>query len=293
MRKRRKVHGYIRQILAFEAAARHASFTKSAKELGVTQPAVSFAIKQLESQLEVSLFRRNHRRISLTARGRELYLEARDAFDSLERCVARLNKQGLGQHVTLSCSTAFANHWFVPRLGEFQKEHPDIDLRLQTTDRDLDLKDENADLSVRRGRGLWPGYSAANLAPDVLFPVAAPTFDLSEDWSSRRLIHLEEPNRPRPGWADFFKAMNMSQRPNVSGLRLNDYALVIQAAMAGEGVALGWSHIVDAPIARGMLVRVGTLEWHTGLSHDLIWSRAASERPQVSAVRAWILGASS
>ena len=207
MQNRRAIYGLMKQLQSFEAAARHGSFTAAAQELGVSQPAVSLAVRQLEADLELALFHRSHRSIRLSPKGQELYLEARSSLDNLERCVQGLHKQKAGQHVTLSCSTAFANHWFIPRLGEFQRDHPDIDLRVQTTDRDLDLRDDNADLSVRRGDGNWPGYSGVRLAEDILFPVAAPAYEPTQDWATERLIHLEEPNRPRPGWTDFFEGV--------------------------------------------------------------------------------------
>ena len=289
MQNRRKLFRCMNQLQSFEAAARHSSFTLAAQDLGVTQPAISAAVRQLEAQLGISLFHRTHRRIRLTPEGKDLYLEARAAFDDLERCVQQLDQHGQGHHVTLSCSTAFANHWFVPRLGAFQQAHTHIDLRVQTTDRDLDLRDDKADLCVRRGQGLWPGYGVARLAEDLLFPVAAPGYARQQEaWMHQRLIHLEEPYRPRPGWGDFFRAVGLPV-PTALGLRLNDYALVIQTAMAGQGIALGWSHIVAAPMAQGLLVQVGDKKWRTGLSHDLIWPLSAPDRPHVHEVREWML----
>lgn len=292
MGKRRLIYGLMKQMQSFEAAARHGSFTAAAQELGVSQPAVSLSVRQLETDLGFDLFQRVHKAIHLTPPGRELYLEARSSLDNLERCVQGLYKSRRGQHVTLSCSTAFANHWFIPRLGQFQSAHPTIDLRVQTTDRDLDLHDDNADLSVRRGDGRWPGYSGVRLADDILFPVAAPSYASTGQWSTQRLIHLDEPNRPRPGWQDFFMAMGIETQELPPGLRLNDYALVLQAAIAGEGIALGWAHIVERPIAAGQLIQVDPAQWQTNLGHDLIWSNSADLSPQARAVKDWILTAS-
>ena len=282
-------------LLVFEAAARCGSFTRAARELNVSQPAVSLSIRQLEESLGITLFRRGHRSITLTEGGELLYAEVSNGFRQILETVKRLQRQRRQSHVTLSVSSAFANYWMVPRLAAFHRQHPDIDLRLQTTDKDLDLAQEGLSLGVRRGRGGFAGYEAVKIADDILLPVASPRFQgllprLSslQDLMAQRLVFLEEPFRPRPTWRDWFAALGEDFRDSGEGLRLNDYALVIQAAMAGEGIALGWLHIVEKLLDQGLLEPVGPWRWETGHGHYLIWSKGTPLSENAQVVRDWI-----
>jgi DNA-binding transcriptional LysR family regulator len=283
-------------LLVFEAAARHSSFTRAAAELNVSQPAVSVSIRQLETTLGARLFSRGHRSVSLTEAGEMLYHDVSTGFSRILETARLLRRQGHQGHVTLSVSTAFAAYWMVPRLETFHRDHRSIDLRLQTTDKELDLAQEGVSLGVRRGDGNWRGYSAELIAEEVLAPIASPQFVAAhgeitsvEDLAARRLIHLEEPYRPRPTWTDWFAAMDFAFRDTGLGLRLNDYALVIQAAMAGEGIAMGWEHVTSRLIEQGLLVRAGPWQWRTSEGFYLIWSRETQLSPQAEIVREWII----
>ena len=193
---------------------------------------------------------------------------------------------------------AFANYWIVPRLADFYSRHRNIDLRLQTTDKELDLATEGLSLCARRGNGHWSGYGSALLTAERLRPVAAPRFigrhgeprSLAE-LAQARLIHLEEPYRPRPTWHDWFAAHTTPFHDDDKGLRLNDYALVVQAAMAGEGIALGWAQIVEQLVAQGLLVWIGPWEHVTAARFYLVWPKTMELSPDAKAVRDWILEA--
>lgn len=283
-------------LMVFDAAARHLSFTKAAKELNVSQPAVSLAIKQFEAALGMPVFLRRHRAIELTDAGRVLADDVSEALGRVVRTARELRRRQDRGHVTLSISTAFANYWMVPRLAAFHASHPEIEIRLQTTDKDLDLAEEGLHLGVRRGFGDWEDVEGEKIADERLFPVASPKLaaylmgirSLS-DLSHARLIHLEEPFRPRPTWGDWFTAMGVSYTDRGEGLRLNDYALVIQAAMAGEGIALGWWHVLEGLIAQRLLMPVSDWEWRSDQAFYLVWPRAETLPETVKAVRDWIL----
>jgi len=163
-------------LFAFETAARLLSFTKAAQELNVSQPAISLAIKKLESALGVKLFERRHRAISLTGVGERFYTDVSFGLMHILRSTEGIAIQRDGHHVTLSCSTAFAHYWMVPRLARFRKLHPDIDIRVQTTDRDIDLDRENVSLAVRRGTGDFEGYDAFLLARERIYSVCSPAY---------------------------------------------------------------------------------------------------------------------
>jgi len=292
---RRLIHSP-HHLFVFEVCGRLMSFTHAAAELGVSQPAVSLAIRQLERALGQALFLREHRSIRLTAAGERLFNEVSISFARILKTLNEINPVPAPELVTLSISTAFANYWVMPRLTRLHQALPGIDLRLQVVDRDLDLEHENVSLGIRRGRGNWPGYHSANLAREELLAVASPSYLAThgvprslEDLEHHQFVHLEEPFRPRPQWRDWFHAFELDYVDRGEGLRLNDYALVIQAAMAGEGVALGWRHVVNPLIKSRLLVPVVPQSWITGEEFHLIWSNKSTLTDPARQVRDWII----
>ncbi|MEM6973280.1 MAG: LysR substrate-binding domain-containing protein [Pseudomonadota bacterium] len=296
MRKLLRQVGSLHHLAVFEAAARHGSFTRAAAALNVSQPAVSQAVRQLERDVGVALFQRRHRSITLTDAGALLLHDVAEGFSRLEATLDHLGRLAVTRHVALSVSTAFANHWMVPRLGDFHARHPGIDLRLQTTDKELDLAQEGIALGMRRGDGRWAGYEAGLVAHERLIAVASPGWLAAHGpvadpvaLTAMPLIHLEEPFRPRPTWADWFAGFGIGWRDRGGGLRLNDYALVLQAAMAGEGVAMGYTHVVDRLMAQGLLAPLGPWAWESGVGHWLIWSDRTPLSESAETVRDWLL----
>ena len=284
-------------LFVFEAAARHQSFTAAAKELGITQPAVSRSVRALESTLEVRLFTRSYRSVELTEEGEILFQAVSAGFARIVQTANWLHHRAKA-HVTVLTTTAFATFWIAPRLSDFQARHPDIDLRLHVSERTLELVEENASLGVRCGNGRWAGYGAALLAREDVFPVASPGFaaTLAEHddpgaLAGATLIHTDVPFIPSLTWGDWFEEMKVDYVDEGKGLRLNDYVLVIQSAVAGAGIAMGWSLMVDHLIEQGLLVRVGTRRWQTERGFYLIWSNRVPLSPQAQAVRAWVLEA--
>ncbi len=282
-------------LFAFEAAARHLSFTNAARELNVSQPAVSQAIKRVERALGSKLFQRRHRAIALTEAGERFYSDVSFGLMHILRSAERIAMEGGASHVTLSVSTAFANYWMVPRLAAFKANNSEVDIRLQTTDRDIDLAAESVSLAIRRGGGRWEGYDCFRLAGEEIFPVCSPAFlkaagkiESAARVIDRELIHLEEPYRPRPTWADWFRAQGVGYRDGGEGLRLNDYALVIQAAIAGEGIALGWRHIVAGLIEQRLLVKAFDASYAEGEDFYVLWSNAQPLSPQAQRVLDWL-----
>ncbi len=287
-----------RHLLVFESAARCRSFTKAGSELNVSQPAISTAIRQLEAALGVTLFHRQHRQITLTPAGEHLFRDVAAGFERILESARNLSAQGQRNYVTLSASTAFANYWMVPQLSAFHQAHPLIDLRLQTSDREPDIDGEGISLAIRRGNGNWAGCSSYLLAQEVIFPIAAPSVmqaaqplkRLSE-LAMQPLIHLEEPIRERRGWAQYFAAFNIQIPTLTGGLRLNDYALVLQAAMAGEGFAFGWRHVTRALINADLLEAHSEWAWHTGMGFYLVWSNLRPLSEKAALTRDWLIEA--
>ncbi|MEO0327111.1 MAG: LysR substrate-binding domain-containing protein [Pseudomonadota bacterium] len=285
-----------RHLMVFEAAARTGSFTLAARELNVQQPAVSAAIKQIEASLGVLLFKRSHKRVELTAAGGRLFSDVTGGFDQILQSAKGIHQRARKEHVTLSASTAFAYYWMVPRLADLHAMHPEIDLRLQTSDHEPDIDAEGLSLAIRRGNGTWRGCDSVLIAEEIIFPIASPSVMAnSKDLSAvgallqERLIHLEEPIRDRPTWSQWFAHHGFSDQPPDAGLRLNDYALVLQAAIAGEGFAFGWEHVTRKLIEQGLLAGKPEWTWKTGKGFYLVWSRNSGLIQQAQEVKQWML----
>ena len=288
-----------RTRIVFDAADRLGSFTKAGEELAMQQPSVSAAIRQLEDALGVRLFIRGHRKVELTNAGRRLFTDVSRSLDEIEASVNAVRQMGRNEHITLSSSSAFSYYWMMPKLQRLHEAHPDIDLRLQISDREPDIDVENISLAIRLGHGNWPAFHVARIADEVIFPVASPrvmtaarNLKTVPNLLHERLIHLEEPIRERPTWSDWCTHHSIAKRELVSGLRLNDYALVLQAAISDEGFAVGWEHIVRGRRARTILVGRPEWSWRTGNGIYLVWSRTRPLTANAKRVRDWIISVS-
>jgi DNA-binding transcriptional LysR family regulator len=263
----------------------------------MTQAAVSYAILGLEKQLGVRLFSRSHRKVVLTAVGSEFFGKISFGLTHIRQAIDEVRRPRASEFVTLSVSTAFANYWMLPRLADFRENHPDIDLRVMTTDKDVDIVNERIALGVRYAGGTLKTYQSALLAKEYIYPVCSPRYLeriaatkkplMAADLTELTLIHLEEPFRPCPSWSDLFKATGAIGPKERSTLGLNDYALVIHAALEGQGLALGWHHLVDWLVARQLLVRPVNEVWDTGVEYRVVWSAQLSK--QARTVRDWLV----
>ena len=193
-------------LKAFEAAARHESFTRAAEELFVTQGAVSHQVKALELELGVKLFNRERQRLVITEAGREYLTILRDAFDRIAVGTEHLLQRQSSGVLTVSTSPDFAAKWLVNRLGRFAEKHPSIDLRVSATLHHVDFAREDVDLAVRHGDGNWPGLEVVRLSAEQLFPVCSPNSlpVAPTDKTGRRLkfplIHVDDRKIGPDGW---------------------------------------------------------------------------------------------
>lgn len=283
-------------LIVFEAAGRLSSFTAAGRELGMTQAAVSYAVKAIEEQLGVALFQRRHRQVRLTEAGERFFADVTLGLSHIRKSAEELRALGTGRHVTLSASTAFASFWMMPRLQKFRDELPGIDLRIQTADRDLDLLAEDIPLGVRGGTAEeLRDYDLLPIADEEIFAVAGPSYlaragtpASPTELISHRLIHLEEPFRRAADWKEWLGSAGVTKTPP-RGLVINDYALVIQAVMEGEGIALGWRHLTERLISRGLLVRVTDHVMTTGTAFYVAWPKNREPSPVVIKVRDWLV----
>ncbi|MBE9169560.1 transcriptional regulator GcvA [Pleurocapsales cyanobacterium LEGE 06147] len=248
----------------FEVAARHLSFQQAAEELDVTSTAVSHQIKVLEEHLGVLLFRRRPRPLALTEAGQLLYPAVSKSLDEIAAAIAHLKQIPESTALTVSMTTVFAAKWLVSRLAEFQRTHPEIDLRLQTSNDVVDLHMQKVDLAIRYGKSNYPGLVVCKLMSDVFIPVCSPhlldgKYPIKEpgDLVHHPLLHFEwiHFGTEAPDWKNWFRLTGLNTIDPNCGLKFNEESLAIQAAIAGQGVALCSSIHVANDVALGFLVQ--------------------------------------
>lgn len=285
-------------LIAFEAAGRHGSFTRAAEELAMTQAAISFAIRNLERDLGVPLFTRRHRSIELTEAGKRFHADVSLGLMHIRKSAEELKAQGSDRHVTLSASTAFASYWMLPRLARFREDLPDVDLRIQTSDRNVDLRREGLPLGIRDGApGSWTGCADRLLVEEAVTAIVGPGYveanglpaDAAEIAAAHRLIHLEEPFRPAVDWEDWFRGIGVTPPSRAKGLLINDYVLVVQAVIGGQGIALGWTHLTGPLVDQGLLLQASDHVHRTGLGFHVVWPDDPPISTNATRVRDWLL----
>lgn len=251
----------LNSLVAFEAAARYLSFTQAAAELNVTQGAISRQIKHLEDYLGRALFIRDKRSLILTPTGNEYYQSIEPALLSISATTSNIIQWQGEQQVTVMTTNAMASFWLLPRFSEFQAAHPEIDLRILAVDSIRGIRNSEFDIALFYCRTPPQGLDATPLFSETVFPVCSPRYlqqhpeiadpnkishgtllslDISEDWVT---------------WSDWFRQTNITPTAGTGRkLNINNYLLVIQAALNGQGLALGWSNLVDDYLASGLLV---------------------------------------
>jgi len=250
-------------LRAFEAAARQRSFTAAAIELGTTQPAVSQQIKRLEEQLASRLFDRIYRGIELTEAGRLLFEQVQLGLQNIDAGLSAISAQS--QHEVLQVATdfAFAAYWLMPRLHRFHAANPQVDVSLVTSERSHNMLRTDIDVAVLFGDGRFKQGESHWLFSEEVFPVCSPQL-LSERSLPLAanallefpLLHLRGENSSNWfDWSGVFRELGLSSTPAPGQLRFDNYTLLIQAAIAGQGVAIGWRHLVDNLLAQGLLCR--------------------------------------
>ncbi|OFW47873.1 MAG: transcriptional regulator [Acidobacteria bacterium RIFCSPLOWO2_12_FULL_67_14b] len=279
-------------LRAFESAARHLSFTRAAAELNVTQAAISHQVRALEARLGVTLFWRQNRTLRLTEAGQALAPAAGEAFQRIADAVARLGGSRSSGALTVSVLDSFAANWLVPRLKRFRARAPEVELHLTTSDHLVDFTRDDVDLAVRYGGGRWPGLAAERLMTEELFPVcspalleAGPPLERPDDLGRHTLLHDEM----REDWRMWLLAAGVRGGDPARGPSYTRSSLVIQAAISGEGVALGRSVLVADALAEGRLVRPFTVSLPAEYAYYVVVPPAALERPKVRAFRDWIV----
>jgi LysR family glycine cleavage system transcriptional activator len=282
-------------LRAFEAAARHLSFTNAATELNVTQTAISHQIRRLEEELGVRLFIRQNRALALTTEAAQYLPGVRAAFNDLRFATDQLLRKDNEKVLTVSTLASLAAKWLLPRLPAFQEAHPGIDVRITTSSALVDFKSGGVDAAIRYGRGHWPDLRADWLMADELFPVCSPALITGnrplrcpEDLAQQTLLHTSAGYND--DWRLWLTAAGLP--PNISklpGLTFDLILVTVQAAIDGLGVAMGRTSYVEADIAKGRLQVPFRIALPADAGFYLVSPEARADSPKLSAFRHWLV----
>lgn len=285
-------------LRAFEAAARHLSFTKAAEELHVTPAAISHQIRALEERLGHELFVRHHKVLDLSAAGRLLLPGLRDGFVLLERAVARLSVLRTDNRLVVTCAPTLAARWLLPRLEGFQNAYPEIEVHLNTSYRVVDLEGGSTDVALRYGSGHYPGLHAEALFEEGMTPVCSPALlegahPLREpgDLVHHTLLHDDSWGfiDTAPDWNMWLRAAGVEGVDTSRGPHFDVAVMAISAAVLGRGVALTTRSLVADDLVSGRLVAPFDLELTFNTRVFFVCLPESLERPSVSAFRDWVV----
>lgn len=283
-------------LVVFEAAARHLNFTRAARELGVTQAAVSRQIQGLEDHLGVALFRRRPRALVLTPPGERLRAAVTMGLEHIANTAMELRQAPRTAEVTVAASVSFSSYWLMARIAKFRIDHPDVEIRLVAAAPVADLVAAGIDLAVRYGRGAWPGIEAVHLMANEVFPICTPGYLEGRpslagpaDLLGETLLHLVEHDRNWVTWSAWLKAVGVPGEPHRRGLEFDNYLVLIQAALDGQGIALGGGRLADDYLSRGALVRPIEATLSSDRGFYLLIPDDIPLSPQATLFRDWIL----
>lgn len=292
---------HLNALRAFEASARHQSFSLAAQELNVTPAAVGQLVRTLEDWLGSPLFVRStsgRARLVTTEVAEQALPDIRAGLERLAVGLERLRSGSAGGVLTVTVSPAFAAKWLLPRIERFQAAWPETDLRLDTSLKPVDFVAQRIDVGVRYGRGLWPGLAAEKLMDEEVYPVCAPallataTLQAPGDLRGQVLIHDQSVDTSTgfASWQAWLRHAGVQGVPTDRGLRINNSASVLQAAIDGQGVALARSVMAHDDLAAGRLVRLfPQVRLESALAYYVVYRPECIAQPKVAAFRDWLL----
>ncbi|MBJ7263949.1 MAG: transcriptional regulator GcvA [Burkholderiaceae bacterium] len=297
---------HLNALRAFEASARHQSFSAAASELHVTPAAVGQLVRTLEEWMGMPLFMRaknGRARLILTEAAERALPDIRAGFDRLTLGTEKLREGSISKILTVAVSPAFAAKWLLPRIDRFQAVCPDTDVRLDTNLKPVSFIAQRVDIGVRYGTGRWPGLTADKLMDEEVYPVCSPQL-LREHWRLQKprdlaqetLIHDLSMDRDTgfPSWEAWMQKAGVMNVPTMRGMQINNSAAVLQAAIEGHGVALARSVMAGDDLASGRLVRLfPEVSFASALAYYVVYRPECANLSKLTIFRDWLLAQTS
>jgi LysR family transcriptional regulator, glycine cleavage system transcriptional activator len=280
-------------LAAFEASARHSSFKQAAAELNVTPGAVSRQIKAIEDEIGVALFVRRPRGVTLTPPGEELYRVLASSFSRASETIRSIRRGDKARNVALACTDVFATMWLTPRMPEFWRNAGDITVDLLISDDVKNFRRAEVELRVRYGLGAWIGETAELMFDDCLYPVCSPSFAALHpkatraDLSELPLLNVDWVDPDWMGWEEVLVRGNLQHRSSNSR-RFGKFSVALQAAMADQGLVVGWHRMVGPLVEKGELVRFTDLVIPSPGGYYLTWNSNRELTPAAGVLRDWV-----
>ena len=282
----------LNSLRSFEAAGRHLSITRAAQELAVTQAAVSHQVKALEEHLGVHLFKRLPRKLILTMAGATLLPVISDSLDVISSTVTAIRRDSGTEKLSIRLAPSFAAKWLSPRLGTFQHEQPNIDLVLNHSNEAVDFRHSDIDLAITYGRGQWPEVVAEPVLSIDFFPVCSPNYLKSDrpltDIDNLRhytLLH----DATYQNWTTWLNLAGLDDIEPRHGPILDDTNVLIQAAIDGQGIALGSAIFIADHLESERLIRPFDLVLESEYAYYVVCPEEHLKRPAVQAFWDWVL----
>jgi LysR family transcriptional regulator, glycine cleavage system transcriptional activator len=278
-------------LQALEAAVRHRSYSKAARELNLTHGAISHQLRRLETDLGALLFRRSGNDMLPTRAAEDLADAITRCFADLERALDRTRRSAAGEPLVVSLAAQFASRWLAPRLPRLSDA--DLNVQLRVEDREADFVRDGVDAGVRLGAGVWEGLESAEILAETLFPICSPAFAERHGIATAEDLLRVPLLRPAFGaWSDWFTAQGLAapgpEAPRSGDLRIEDSTLMIEAAAQGLGVALARSSLMGQDLTDGRLVRAAPGEVAAGVGFYLVWRADSRKLDRIGALRAWL-----
>jgi LysR family glycine cleavage system transcriptional activator len=292
---------YLNALRAFEASARHQSFSAAANELNVTPAAVGQLVRTLEDWLGTPLFHRSSSgrvRLVATEAAERALPDIRAGFDRLTLGLEKLKEGSISGVLTVTVSPAFAAKWLLPRIDSFHSAWPDTDVRLDTNLRAVDFVSQRIDIGVRYGAGEWAGLVAEKLMEEEVYPVCSPSLlgkfsklQNLESLTKQTLIHdlSMDSHTGFPTWETWLKKAGLAEVSTSRGMKINNSAAVLQAAIDGQGIALARSVMARDDVAAGRLVRLfPEIKFESALAYYVVYRQECANLPRLKAFRDWL-----
>ena len=276
-------------LRAFEAAARTGSLTRAAEALSVTHGAISHQIKALEESLGVRLIERAGRGIRVTDSGERLAARMRAALAEIADAVREASERANPRQLRVSVMPSFAARWLLPRLGSFIACHPDIDLDVRSSMALVDFRRDDADVAIRHGFGNWPDVKAEYILSDTYFPVCSPRLAPRLPGEPRDLARYTLLRANDEFWKPWFDAVGLDWPEPARGPIFNDSALMLQAAVDGQGIALARKSLLGNDVRNGLLVRLFDIDVAAPRRYYLVYPPRLAGSPKLAAFRGWLL----